>query len=215
MVAITLREWRLFGAKVNDDPPDKPRLAGAKDERAPGLWQRVGEYWWLGQDAGRQETSWTGQHDGSGAVFSPETDGKHAWSAAFVSYVMRMGGAGKRFPYAASHWVYIDAAVQGSNGLFAAERPERAVPRPGDLICLGRGADASLLFEELPAGPYLSHCDIVVAAASEQLSVVGGNVDDAVTMKHVPVTPEGHLASSDGVVLDKRYNWMVVLSLRE
>jgi len=43
--------------------------------------------------------------------------------------------------------------------------------------------------------------------------VVGGNVDDAVTMKHVPVTPDGNLAGADGTVLDTRYPWMVVLRL--
>ena len=45
------------------------------------------------------------------------------------------------------------------------------------------------------------------------IGVVGGNVDDAVTMKHVPVTPDGRLASPDGAVLDTRYPWMVVLRL--
>ena len=46
-----------------------------------------------------------------------------------------------------------------------------------------------------------------------QISVVGGNVDDAVTLKHVPVTPDGRLATPDGQVLDPRYPWMVVLRL--
>ena len=44
-----------------------------------------------------------------------------------------------------------------------------------------------------------------------QISVVGGNVDDAVTLKHVPVTPDGRLATPDGQVIDPRYKWMVVL----
>ena len=43
------------------------------------------------------------------------------------------------------------------------------------------------------------------------LSVVGGNVDDAVTVKHVPVTPDGHLAPPGGPPLDGRYPWFVVL----
>ena len=55
------------------------------------------------------------------------------------------------------------------------------------------------------------HCDIVVALAPGLISVIGGNVDDAVTMKHVPVTPDGKLATPDGTVLDTRYPWMVVL----
>ncbi|HEX5328378.1 MAG TPA: DUF2272 domain-containing protein, partial [Acetobacteraceae bacterium] len=51
------------------------------------------------------------------------------------------------------------------------------------------------------------------AAAPGQITVIGGNVDDAVTMKHVPVTADGKLALPDGHVLDSRYSWMVVLRL--
>ncbi len=214
VVAIAQREWRLFGQHVNDDPPGTPRPTEDKPERDPGLWQRVGEYWWLGMDAGRDEAAWTGKHDTFGTEFPPEMDGEYAWSAAFVSYVIRIAGGGKRFPYAPSHWTYIDAAVRGENGLYDAARPEAVAPRPGDLICTGRSRDGALRFDDLPAGPYLSHCDIVVAMAPGQLSVVGGNVDDAVTMKHVPVTPSGMLATPDGQVLDTRFGWMVVLRLR-
>ena len=43
VVAIALREWRLFGEPVDDDPPGtRPRPAPEdKPEREPGLWQRV------------------------------------------------------------------------------------------------------------------------------------------------------------------------------
>jgi len=41
--------------------------------------------------------------------------------------------------------------------------------------------------------------------------VVGGNVDDAVTLKHIPVTPDGKLATPDGSIVDTRYPWMVVI----
>jgi hypothetical protein len=215
VVAIALREWRLFGQPVNDDPPGTPRPDTAKPERDPGLWQRVGEYWWIGMDAGRDESGWTGKHDTFGTVFPPDMDGEYAWSAAFISYVMRISGAGKRFAYAPSHWTYIDRSVRDPGGLFVAERPETAVPQPGDVICTGRGRSRALRFDDLPAGPYLSHCDIVVAAMAGQLSVIGGNVDDAVTMKHVPLTPDGHLASPDGRVVDTRYAWMVVLRLND
>ena len=47
-----------------------------------------------------------------------------------------------------------------------------------------------------------------------QISVVGGNVDDAVTLKHVPVAPDGRLATPDGQIIDPRYKWMVVLRLQ-
>ena len=65
-------------------------------------------------------------------------------------------------------------------------------------------------------GAFPGHCDIVVDyghGARERSPWCGGNVDDAVTMKHVPVTPDGRLAGPDGTVLDTRYPWMVVLRL--
>ena len=53
VAAIALREWRLFGSRVDDDPPGSYRPASPEDksERQQGLWQRVGEYWWLGMNA--------------------------------------------------------------------------------------------------------------------------------------------------------------------
>jgi hypothetical protein len=218
VVAIALREWRLFSQPVDDDPPGTrpPPEPDEKPERWEGLWQRVGEYWWEGLDAGSPESGWTGMHDASGNAFSAKRDGYYAWSAAFISYVFRIAGAGNRFPYSAAHSDYIDAAAEQAHGqttawVITAERPEAYAPQLGDLICEGRGRSGRLRFDDLPAGHFPGHCDIVVAIQPGQISVIGGNVDDAVTMKHVPVTPDGKLATPDGTVLDTRYPWMVVL----
>jgi hypothetical protein len=218
VVGIALREWRLFDKPVDDDPPGSrpPPEPDQKPERWDGLWQRVGEYWWLGLDAGSPESGWTGKHDANGNVFAAKKDGYYAWSAAFVSYVFRMAGAGNGFPYSAAHSDYIDAAAEQAHGqtqawVITAERPEVYAPQLGDVICEGRGRSGRLRFDDLPAGHFPAHCDIVVAIAPGQISVVGGNVDDAVTMKHVPVTPDGKLATPDGEVVDTRYPWMVVV----
>jgi Uncharacterized protein conserved in bacteria (DUF2272) len=218
VVAIALREWRLFGQPVDDDPPGTrpPLPPDQMPERMPGLWQRVGEYWWLGMDAGTTASGWTGKYDADGTAFSANGDDDYAWSAAFVSYVMRIAGAGARFPYAEDHSYYIDVAKemalgQTSGWIITAERPSAYAPQPGDLICAGRGKAASITYDDLPAPHFPAHCDIVVATAPGQISVVGGNVDHAVTMKHVPVTADGKLATPDGQVLDTRYPWMVVL----
>jgi hypothetical protein len=221
VAAIALREWRLFGSQVDDDPPGTYRPVSSQDkpERQQGLWQRVGEYWWLAMNAGAPDAAWTGKHDANGIGFPASVVGQYAWSAAFVSYVMRIAGAGARFPYSASHSDYIDIASQMALGqttgwLISAERPEAYAPVPGDLICLGRGSARDLRYDDLPAGHFPGHCDIVVDnAAAGQIAVVGGNVDDAVTAKHVPVTADGRLAAPDGQILDPRYKWMVVLRL--
>ncbi len=221
VVAIALREWRLFGQPVDDAPPDTrpPPLPQDMPDRQPGLWQRVGEYWWLGMDFGSKESGWTGMHDASGAVFPTSAHGDFAWSAAFVSYVMRIAGAGPRFPYAPDHAHYIGIAKQMALGethgwLITAERPNAYAPQSGDLICAGRDRAASITYDDLPQAHFPAHCSIVVdTSVPGQISVIGGNVDDAVTLTHVPVTPDGKLAGPDGRILDTRYPWMVVLRL--
>ncbi len=41
--------------------------------------------------------------------------------------------------------------------------------------------------------------------------MIGGNVDNAVAMKHIPATSDGHLAGPDGVVIDPDHHYFVVL----
>ena len=43
------------------------------------------------------------------------------------------------------------------------------------------------------------------------LDVIGGNVDNAVSMKHIPTTADGHLAGPDGIVIDPDHHYFVVL----
>jgi hypothetical protein len=205
-IQIAYREWRAFGQKV-----PAPRLESAdSEERDEGLWQRVGEYWWLGLDYGRPEGGWTGKHDAAGAEFPRSEDGEFAWSAAFIDYVMRMAGAGRRFPYSPSHSDYINAARQNPGAyVVGAQPPESYAPREGDLICMWRGT-RPVRFEDLPAERFPGHCDIVVARHPGALDVIGGNVDNSVAMKHVPVGGDGRLVGPTGV-LDPDYPWFVVL----
>lgn len=218
VVAIALREWRLFGQNIADPVADATRTI--KPEREPGLWQRVGEYWWLGLNAGSMESAWTGKHDGHGKVFPPEDDGDYAWSAAFISYVMRIAGAGDRFPYSGDHADYINAGRRVSLGetnrwMVSAERVTDYAPRLGDLVCFGRGKWRGLRYEDLPTPSlFTSHCDIVVDVSQPgQIGVIGGNVEDSVTLNWVPVGQDGKLATPEGVVLDTRFPWMAVLRL--
>jgi hypothetical protein len=219
-VAIAQQEWRLFGQRVDDNPPHSdPDEDPADDpERSAGLWERIGEYWWLGQDVERRESAWTGLHDENGQEVDERQEDYFAWSAAFISYVMRTAGAGPRFPYAPSHYVYINIAKEMTLGrtsgwAVTAERVDEYAPLPGDLICLSRER-RPLKYENLPRRRFLGHCDIVVARDGGQISVIGGNVDHAVTMKHVPVTPDGRLAEPGDYVLDTRYPWFVVLKVQ-
>src|ERR1700733_11188174 len=201
-VQIAYREWRAFGQKMvlSPDAPEGPD----SEERDEGLWQRVGEYWWLGLNYGAREGAWTGKHDAAGIEFPRSQDGEFAWSAAFIDYVMRMAGAGRRFPYAPSHSDYINAA-RTQTGLVVTALPlTQYTPQLGDLICIWR-AGHQVTYQDLPAGHFPGHCDIVVAQHPGSLDVIGGNVDNAVVMKHVPVAPDGRMVGPTGAVIDTDY----------
>lgn len=216
-IAIAQREWRLFGQAIDDDPPDTrpPPPAELKPERAPGLWQRVGEYWAIGMPPDSNARFWTGKHSDFGAEFSADQDGEFAWSAAFISYVMRIAGAGERFPYSPVHASYINAGVRMAQGRaqgwdVVAERVDTYPPQIGDIICTGRDSNRVIRYESLPRSGYQSHCQIVVARSPGVLDTIGGNVDDSVTLIHVPVSANGML-SEGSQIIDSRYSWFVVL----
>lgn len=223
-VAIALREWRLFGQPVADYDPlqhPEPTEPDFKAERMPGLWQRVGEYWWIGMDPGMSEGSYTGKHNSNGSVFNFRNDGHYAWSAAFISYVMRIAGANGRFPYSPNHSTYINAAASNESPILRAQDPASYAPQLGDMICTARGKNRdSIRFSSLPTGyMFPAHCGIVVAVNENgqpfgrQISIIGGNVDDSVAMTHVPVDTNGKIADPSGVSYDSRYPWCVVLQV--
>jgi hypothetical protein len=205
-VAIALDEWRLWGSRVDNDPfSAAPLASNAIPERQEGFWQRVGEYWWEGQNAREGAARYTGLYDEDGAVIPPGKKGDYAWSAAFVSYVMRMAGAGSGFPYAPAHSTYIDAAVRGATPLLTAEDPASYAPRLGDIVCFARSWAVNLRFKDLPTeGFFPAHCGIVTGGGPDEIDMVGGNVDNAVVMTQVAALPGGLLST---VI----FQWLVVL----
>jgi hypothetical protein len=71
-VAIALDEWRLWGSRIDNDPFSfEPVAPDAIPERQEGFWQRVGEYWWEGQNAGEFANRYTGLYDQDGDVIPP------------------------------------------------------------------------------------------------------------------------------------------------
>jgi hypothetical protein len=199
-VAIALREWRLFGS-LGEDASSGNEPPVAKAERAAGLWERVGEYWWLGLGGRGREARWTGRHDETGRVFPARDDERYAWSAAFISYVMRIAGAGDRFPYSANHASYVNAAASGRSPILRAHAPQLYAPKLGDLLCFGREWASRLRFGDLPTSSFWpGHCAIVVARQPGALSVVGGNEEDAVTMDRVAIGSDGTVDSANGAI---------------
>jgi hypothetical protein len=95
-----------------------------------------------------------------------------------------------------------------------ARRPSEYPPALGDIMCAGRDRAKRVRFDRLPARAFRAHCDNVAASAPSELSVLGGNVDSAVTMKHIPISADGRLTAQNGIVLDTRYDWFVVLQVQ-
>jgi hypothetical protein len=208
-VGIATDEWRLFGSRVGEQP-NYVQTDATMAERQPGLWQRIGEYWWEGMNAGAPESRWTGKHDAQGNVFPVPVNGQYAWSAAFISYVMRIAGAGPDFPYAADHATYINYAARAAQGkvaqpLLIAEDPASYAPRLGDLACFPRGDARNLTFADLPTPQnFPAHCGIVTGGGPDEVDVIGGNVDDAVVLEKLHTDSQGRLAGNPE-------NWFVIL----
>lgn len=104
-----------------------------------------------------------------------------AWSAAFISYLMRQAGAENDFQYNSSHSVYIREAIKNrktnNSKKFKAYKPNERVVNVGDLVCYPRQAGVN--YDTTSA--YKSHCDLIVSINENTAVGVGGNVSNSVT----------------------------------
>lgn len=151
-----------------------------------------------------------------------------AWSAVFVSYVMRQAGV-TDFVGSPRHFDYIKNAYKGE-GVYHHANPATTSPKVGDMLCYVRGDNGVVGFEGLIN--YLNthdkwltaHCDIVVDVHDDEVWLIGGNVMDTVMLRQ--------MALKDGVIqlptgrddchhVNKqacdfnRQNWAVLLKLNE
>ncbi|MXP65899.1 DUF2272 domain-containing protein [Roseomonas sp. M0104] len=125
-----------------------------------------------------------------------------AWSAAFISFVMRTAGVDRReFPPSAAHAFYLDALLADAQRFpatapFIPHDPADRAPEVGDLICADRSAQPLRHWQArlAEAGQFRPmHCDIVVTVAPGVVEAVGGNVADAVTLSRFPADMAGRL----------------------
>lgn len=190
IVQLCQQEWTFFGKQ--EFGSDGKKVRDGMSETDEGFWQRVAVYWL----------------EGTGKNLSGKND-DFPWSAAFVSYVMRRCGAGERFRYSAQHSVYIRAAIKARSdgksayGFWGYRIAERA-PEVGDLVCYARQPGVSF---DTPSSNYKAHVDIVVGKKANAIQVIGGNVGNSVSLKHLSVDGQGLLA-------DKKHAWFAVLANR-
>ena len=202
IVEIAEREWRDFGGtEIDFSTGTANEVYTGLRETDPRIFPNILAYWnavrgrWAGYI--REEKS---RYQAGQPAWTAE-----AWSAVFVSYVMRTAGIdGDDFPWDAGHRNYIDALIerQARYGVAAAFQPydlEQYAPRRGDLICADRSrpADARITTVADRAAEIGSsrgmHCDIVTVVEAGRVGAIGGNVADSVSRSWFPTDGYGRL----------------------
>ena len=151
-------------------PAELARLALLELERYGGmpatqspLKERIQEYWdFLGH---------------------PDLHG-FAWSAAFISYMAHLAGAGDKFHYSFRHSDYIHRAINAhlanERATFLGYRADEVPIEPGDIVGMNRSESDPIDYDwAVHHERYKSHCDIVVAASPDGIRTIGGNVGEA------------------------------------
>jgi hypothetical protein len=136
---------------------------GSIKEGNASLMPALRNYWKIGSKTNASDSYYIG----------------NAWSATFVSYLMRQAGAGDKWKYSALHSDYIQAAKQNRKNnikTFQAFRKNEVPVSVGDLICYPR--TAGVTYDT--TGGYYAHCDIVTNIDPGTATAVGGNVSDSV-----------------------------------
>jgi len=194
ILALTRGEWEAFGKQR------VYREDGVEVIKPVGLWEddrlgseRVAAYW---------------------RVLDPDSkltgyDCTEPWSAAFVSWVMiRAGVDPKQFTRSAAHRDYLRTIVAHADDpdfKFRPRAPADYAPKPGDIICRGRGSSRDITdFHALPPDAEL-HCDIVVSNTGSKLESIGGNVRQSVSLSEHEVDANGKLGAPWFVVIQNRY----------
>ena len=194
MLRIAIAEWRDWGSVQLAPGVPARDPAEAQTDNFP----RVLAYWRAVPDEdGAIARNRARYRDGSPMLWS-----EPAWSAAFISYVLRSAGVDAReFPPTAAHAFYIDAMIADAARFpalapFIPHDPTTRAPREGDLICADR-SDTPLphwharTAEQGRFRPM--HCDIVIRVLRGYVEAIGGNVRDAVTLTRFPTDASGVL----------------------
>jgi hypothetical protein len=162
----------------------------------------------LGCQMARHYWGIVGQAPDCGQVTRPSW----AWSAVFISWVLRKAGLDDRqFLTGQSHSMYVVDARDGilPRPAFRLE-PVPALPRTGDIICAPRGRDKFLDdIAEIGFGTTPMHCDIVVSVdrAARLVKAIGGNVQQSVSMEEIELGDSGLL---DGVT-NSHMPWLLIM----
>jgi len=171
IVGVAMEEWNFWGRSTPGSI--------SKVESDPQVLAHIESYWAIG-------------------VGEPKPGDFHTrWSAAFISYCMRKGGAGARFFYNERHSRYIKRAIDEKGdqaSSFWGHRLDEYPPKVGDVVCWA--SEPGVSYDNQKGGEYSGHCDIVVAVNSGDVEIIGGNVSQSVTRSHLAINGQGCLKPS-------------------
>lgn len=209
LINSAIEEWNFFGNqeitdwKKNSDGSFKLsadgnhipvfKKLGHREEERP-CFLRIGEYW----------TELNLPYNGRNDI---------PWSASFISFLMKNASLAKSdFLFNQQHSKYIRKAIvsklkaDNSYGFWGYKIEEYA-PEVGDLVCYIRETALGKIDYDSSSDDYESHADLVVEKSRNTLKVIGGNVQDSITMKHLEL-------DNNGFLVDKSKKWFVILKNR-
>jgi len=155
--------------------------SGSIKEGNPATMERLRKYW----KEGAGVTNWSDDR---------MTD--EAWSAAFISYIMKKSGAGSDWKYSPSHSTYIVDSIknrkENNSNPFKGYKPEEVKLEVGDLV--GKARQSGVDYDT--KGNYKSHTDVVVNIKDGIADTIGGNVSNSVYLTKVPLNASGKIDNS-------------------
>lgn len=239
IVAIALREHQAWGepfitadgriAQYEHYESEKSRLRDGSL-----AWERVVAYWRDGDTLSQIDVrlphqicnkSDTSIHSKANICRAFASD--VAWSATFISYVMKQ--AGVDFYTSPRHFDYIRHSWQGQGDYRTAPVSEPLAQ--GDLLCYLRGTKSHAITDYEDLTHYLdtqtqglpAHCDVVVRVDEREIWLVGGNVLHTVMLRKMhardgvvvlPKRMDGCTPAREDLCHLNQRNWVVALKLQ-
>lgn len=173
----------------------KSFLFGERNEQHPDSVRRIGDYWL--------------------ALGMQPQPVNVAWSAIFISFVVRQAALTKSFRFSQRHTVYFSDSKTAllnndtTRAYWAVQLNDRVL-EVGDLVGYYRTGDGCGTkahdYNDLP-GDFCSHSDVVVAIRNNTAITIGGNVSQTVRVKEIPLTGTGKVPTGNQRILVMKRNF--------
>lgn len=132
-------------------------------------------------------------------------DGSSAWSAAFISYIVKDAApVPNDFKYSTAHSEYIVSARDNNKSWKAySTKDSNTILQLGDLLCYARngGTPISIDLKDFPSSQS-AHCDCVTEIdPGKNAKVIGGNLGNSVSFANVKLNANGSVNDKNRTVI--------------